>query len=93
MDISIDLTHEKKAISLISCMVYAQNTRQAYCEITVWTQKRVMFHTAVSFDFGMQTYTTAMLYDSKDQPLKFISNMDAVNYLSKRGWKLNSTYL
>ena len=33
-----------------------------------------------------------MLYDSKNQPLRFISGMDAVNYLSKRGWKLVSTY-
>lgn len=33
-----------------------------------------------------------MLYDSKDKPLIFITGMDAVNYLSKRGWKLVSTY-
>ena len=33
-----------------------------------------------------------MLYDTKNQPLKFITGMDAINYLSKRGWKLVSTY-
>ena len=33
-----------------------------------------------------------MLYDSQNKPLKFITGMDAVNYLSKRGWKLVSTY-
>ena len=51
-----------------------------------------MFNAAVTFDFGMQTHTTTMLYDNKNQPLKFITGMDAVNYLSKRGWKLVSTY-
>ena len=51
-----------------------------------------MFNAAVSFDFGMQSHATAMLYDSKNQPLRFITGMDAVNYLSKRGWRLVSTY-
>ena len=47
-----------------------------------------MFNAAVSFDFGMQSNNTVMLYDSKNQPLRFITGMDAVNYLSKRGWRL-----
>lgn len=51
-----------------------------------------MFNAAVSFDFGMQTNNTVMLYDSKNQPLRFLTGMDAVNYLSKRGWRLVSTY-
>lgn len=51
-----------------------------------------MFNAAVSFDFGMQSNNTVMLYDSKNQPLRFITGMDAVNYLSKRGWRLVSTY-
>lgn len=51
-----------------------------------------MFNAAVSFDFGMQSSNTVMLYDSKNQPLRFITGMDAVNYLSKRGWRLISTY-
>jgi len=75
----------------ISVFAYCQKPRQAYCEITVWPV-HLMFNVAVTFDFGMQTYTTAMLYDSRNQPLKFVSGMDAVNYLSKRGWKLASTY-
>ncbi len=51
-----------------------------------------MYNAAVTFDFGMQSHTTVMLYDNKNNPLRFISGMDAVNYLSKRGWRLISTY-
>lgn len=74
-----------------SIAIYGQKTRQAYCEVIVWSHQ-IMFNAAVSFDFGMQSNNTVMLYDSKNQPLRFISGMDAVNYLSKRGWKLVSTY-
>ena len=70
---------------------YSQKSRQAYCEVIVWSYQ-IMFHAAVSFDFGMQSNNTVMLYDSQNRPLKFITGMDAVNYLSKRGWKLVSTY-
>lgn len=77
----------------ISCSLtlFAQKTRPAYCEVIVWSHQ-ITFHAAVSFDFGLQTNNTVMLYDSKDKPLIFITGMDAVNYLSKRGWKLVSTY-
>lgn len=71
--------------------VFGQKSRQAYCEVIVWSH-HIMFNAAVTFDFGMQTHTTVMLYDNKNQPLRFITGMDAVNYLSKRGWKLVSTY-
>lgn len=71
--------------------VYSQKSRQAYCEVIVWSHQ-IMFHALVSFDFGMQSNNTVMLYDTKNQPLKFITGMDLVNYLSKRGWKLVSTY-
>ena len=81
-------------IIIIACyavIAYGQKSRQAYCEVIVWSH-HIMLNAAVTFDFGMQSHTTAMLYDSKDQPLRFITGMDAVNYLSKRGWKLVSTY-
>ena len=71
--------------------VYSQKSRQAYCEVIVWPH-HVMYHAAVTFDFGMQSYTAAMLYDSKNRPLRFVSGMDAVNYLSKRGWRVVSSY-
>jgi len=70
---------------------YSQESRQAYCEVIVWSH-HIMFNAAVTFDFGMQTHTTAILYDNKNQPLGFITGMDAVNYLSKRGWRLVSTF-
>lgn len=72
-------------------LVFGQKPRQAYCEVIVWSHQ-IMFNAAVSFDFGMQSNNTVMLYDSKNQPLRFITGMDAVNYLSKRGWRLVSTY-
>lgn len=80
-------------VLLYSCTLVAigQKPRQAYCEVIVWSH-HIMFNAAVTFDFGMQSHTTVMLYDSKNQPLKFITGMDAVNYLSKRGWRLVSTY-
>lgn len=78
-------------IFYISALAYGQKPRQAYCEVIVWSH-HIMFNAAVTFDFGMQSHTTAMLYDSKNQPLRFITGMDAVNYLSKRGWRLVSTY-
>ena len=71
--------------------VFSQKPRQAYCEVVVWPH-HVRYHAAVTFDFGMQTYTAAMLYDSKNRPLRFISGMDAVNYLSKRGWRVITSY-
>jgi len=74
-----------------SVAVFGQKPRQAYCEVIVWSH-HIMFNAAVSFDFGMQSNNTVLLYDSKKQPLRFITGMDAVNYLSKRGWKLVSTY-
>lgn len=74
-----------------SVAIYGQKPRQAYCEVIVWSHQ-IMFNAAVSFDFGMQSNNTVMLYDSKNQPLRFITGMDAVNYLSKRGWRLVSTY-
>ena len=84
----------KLLIILLICFasdVYSQKSRQAYCEVIVWPH-HVMYHAAVTFDFGMQSYTAAMLYDSKNQPLRFVSGMDAVNYLSKRGWRVVSSY-
>ena len=86
----------KKVLLLIislycSVAIYGQKPRQAYCEVIVWSH-HIMFNAAVSFDFGMQSNNTVLLYDSKNQPLRFITGMDAVNYLSKRGWKLVSTY-
>lgn len=78
-------------IFYVSVLAYAQKPRQAYCEVIVWSH-HIMFNAAVTFDFGMQAHTTAVLYDNKNQPLRFITGMDAVNYLSKRGWKLVSTY-
>lgn len=74
-----------------SVAVSGQKSRQAYCEVIVWSHQ-IMFNAAVSFDFGIQSNNTVMLYDSKNQPLRFITGMDAVNYLSKRGWRLVSTY-
>lgn len=74
-----------------SVAVSGQKPRQAYCEVIVWSHQ-IMFNAAVSFDFGIQSNNTVMLYDSKNQPLRFITGMDAVNYLSKRGWRLVSTY-
>lgn len=80
------------AISLYcSVTICGQKPRQAYCEVIVWSHQ-IMFNAAVSFDFGMQSHTATVLYDTKNQPLKFITGMDAVNYLSKRGWKLVFTY-
>lgn len=76
---------------LFSHSIYAEKTRSAYCEVIVWSH-HIMFNAAVTFDFGMQTHTTVMLYDSKNLPLRFITGMDAVNFLSKRGWRLVSTY-
>ena len=79
------------AIFCYSAFLYGQKSRQAYCEVIVWPY-HTRFQATVTFDFGMQTYTTAMLYDNKNQPLRFISGLDAVNYLSMRGWRLVSTY-
>ena len=84
----------KLLIILLICFasdVYSQKSRLAYCEVIVWPH-HVRYHAAVTFDFGMQSYTAAMLYDSKNQPLRFVSGMDAVNYLSKRGWRVVSSY-
>ena len=86
----------RKALLLVitlycSVAVFGQKPRQAYCEVIVWSH-HIMFNAAVSFDFGMQSNNTVLLYDSKNQPLRFITGMDAVNYLSKRGWRLVSTY-
>lgn len=67
-----------------TALACGQKPHPTYCEIVVWSH-HILLNAAVTFDFGMQLHTTAMLYDSKNQPLKFITGMDAVNYLSKRG--------
>ena len=70
----------------------AQQAYKAYCEVVVWSGRSAVLNVFVSFDFGMKTYPTASLYDSKGQPMTFVSGMDAVNYMSRHGWTLVSTY-
>ena len=78
------------ALVLLAAAQHA--SRKAYCEVVVWTGQSAMLKAVVTFDFGMQSHPTAMLYDSKGQPMKFVSGMDAVNHLAQRGWELVATY-
>ena len=66
----------KKVLLLIislycSVAIYGQKPRQAYSEVIVWSH-HIMFNAAVTFDFGMQSHTTAMLYDSPKSAIEVL---------------------
>lgn len=81
------------AVCVMVCLAgWAQQARKAYCELTVWSGQSSMLNVVVTIDLGMQNYPTASIYGADGKPVTFISNMDAVNYMAKRGWTVVSTY-
>lgn len=60
-----------------------------YCELEAWSLLGGSPKT-VSLNFGGEKYET--IYDEEGKKKKFNSDIDAVNYMAKRGWKVETTY-
>ena len=81
-----------------SCQIYAQNKR-FYCEIK-GTQKQLSSRMKIIFDFGQNssysiwTNLNPMMkfVDKKGEEIDFNSMVDAMNYMSERGWKFQQAY-
>ncbi len=70
------------------------SSKIVYCEI-VGIQKFMSKKVVISIDFGQeQTYfSDNRLVDESGKPVVFNSMVDAINFMSKRGWELHSTML
>ena len=45
-----------------------------------------------TFDFGAQMNSSMLLYNGNGKPVKFLTVIDGINYMAKRGWEVKSTY-
>ena len=76
-------------ISILTIAAYSQTPRPAYCELMAWN----FWGGAkcyVELDIGADSYGT--ICDSTSKPVKFNSPIDALNYMAKLGWSLQTTY-
>lgn len=88
-------------LMLLFCtsFVYAQNdktTQTFYCEM-IGSGNFAGNKIKISFDFGMQAFgyrasNENQLLDEKGKSIQFLSMIDALNYMSAKGWKLHSVY-
>lgn len=80
-------------LCLVAVSAFAQEKYYAYCDIRVFGDNRVEFlakHAKLHFDFGKEK--VADLLDDEGNVIDFDSQIEAVNYLSKHGWKLEQMY-
>lgn len=64
---------------------------KAYCEMTVYQGGSPMA-LVYTFDFGAQTNSSMLLYNGNGKPVKFLTVIDGINYMAKRGWEVKSAY-
>lgn len=76
-------------LSLFAIMATSQTTRPAYCELMAWNFWGGS-KCYVELDIGADRYGT--ICDSTSKPVKFNSPIDALNYMAKLGWSLQTTY-
>ena len=78
-------------LSIVSICAFSQEKIPVYCDICVYSGPNLLNkYSTISFDFGGKCHVD--LLDSNNQEIKFYSYIDAINYLSKFGWKLSQTY-
>ena len=70
------------------------DTKTVYCEI-VGVQKLISKKVTITIDFGQKQsyFTDQRLYDKEGKQIVFNTMLDALNYMSERGWDLHSTML
>ena len=74
---------------LVTSIAYAQKTHPAYCEVMAynfWGVGKVY----ITIDLGTERNGT--ICDNNQKPVKFNSHIDALNYMSKLGWRVKDTY-
>ena len=69
----------------------ADNSYYAYCELLGTDIGFFKTKVVVSLDFGEEKKET--IYGEDGKPIKFHSMPGAINYMSKRGWKVKGTYV
>lgn len=80
-------------------LVYSQEKEKAhtfYCEM-VGSGNFLGNKIKISFDFGKQAFKYQasdknQLLDEEGKPIQFLSMIDALNYMSTKGWKLHTVY-
>lgn len=73
----------------VTSIAYAQKTHPAYCEVMAynfWGVGKVY----ITIDLGAERNGT--ICDDNQKPVKFNSHIDALNYMSKLGWRVKDTY-
>lgn len=81
---------------LFSISSFAQISQTFYCEM-IGSGNFSGNKIKVSFDFGNQGFSYKsdddnQIVDDKGEPIKFSSMIDALNYMSLRGWRLSTAY-
>lgn len=74
---------------LVANIAYAQKAHPAYCEVMAynfWGVGKVY----ITIDLGAERNGT--ICDDNQKPVKFNSHIDALNYMSKLGWRVKDTY-
>ena len=69
----------------------ADSSYYAYCELLGTDIGFFKTKVVVSLDFGEEKKET--IYGEDGKPIKFHSMPGAINYMSKRGWKVKGTYV
>ncbi len=72
--------------------VYGQDTTKVeqYCEVTVESRSSFSSKVVIKVDYGQErnTWKNNWLKDDAGNLQKFNSPVDAINYISRKGWKL-----
>ena len=72
-------------------LTYAQEPKFVYCQV-VATEKFLSNKVNVELDFGqkMKYFVDNRLKDEKGNAIKFNTNVDAMNYMGKQGWEVET---
>ncbi len=65
---------------------------KVYCEITSILNNYTA-QTTVEVNFGQSQTQNNTLVDNEGRPIVFNSNIDAMNYMSRRGWEFEQIYI
>lgn len=81
------------AICAVLVGMVCSGQERVYCEL-VGIQKMLSAKVNVSVDFGQQSgFKDNRLVDESGQVITFNSMVDALNYMSKLGWKFEQAYV
>ena len=75
---------------LLTVSAMAQKPYKVYCE--VWGETTIDVIGYIYIDFGQDDVSRNWLVDNKGKGIHFNSMIQAINYLSERGWELEAAY-